>query len=122
MNKRYAAHYVLIQPDRILKQHYIELDHNNCMLKVAALTEEIAGTAFYDGILFPSLLEIDSQKLNEIIKEDKDVSLAELLFKSGIVASLNQKPVFIYQLTGVNLFAPEFGTSDCCSHCHIQRL
>lgn len=87
--KRYAAHYILIQPYCLLKQHYIELDANDCILKIAPLTEEIAGTVFYDGILivYPS------------------------------------KPsVFIYQLTGINLSSSELGTSDCGSHCHVQRL
>ena len=100
--KRYAAHYILMQPNRVFKQHYIELDDDNCILKVAPLTEEIAGTAFYDGIIFPSSKEIDKEILCKILKQKDDIPVTEALFQSGLIASINQPVVFIYQLTGVN--------------------
>ena len=121
--KRYAAHYILVQPNCVLKQHYIELNDNNCILKVAPLTEEIAGTAFYDGIIFPSSLEqINQPMLVELQIQKNYNSFTEVLFNSGIIASEHDSPVFIYQLRGIDLSSPEFGASDCCSHCHIQRL
>ena len=120
--KRYAAHYILVQPCCVLKQHYIELDDNNFMLKIAPLTEEIAGTAFYDGILFPPNNEIDKKTLHKIFKQKNNFSVTEALFQSGLIASGNQQAVFIYQLTGINLSSPELSTNDCCCRCHIQRL
>ena len=119
---RISAHYILLSPRQVLKLHYIELDDRNNIVEVAPLTEEIAGTAFYDGILFPSSEEIDKEALSKILKQKNDISVTEALFQSGLIASGNQQAVFIYQLTGVNLSASEFGTSDCGSHCHIQRL
>ena len=35
--------------------HYIELDDNGAFHGVYPLNEEIAGTAFYDGVLVPVL-------------------------------------------------------------------
>ena len=109
-------------PDRILKLHYLELDDNNKIVRIAPLTEEISGTSFFDGILFPSLKVIDTQSLITLLEQDNNESIIDLLFKSGIVAPINEFPVFIHQLTGINLSSSEFGTSDSCRDCHIQRL
>ena len=49
--KRLAAHYVLLPDDRLLKQHYVELDDENRLLGVFPLEREIANTVFYNGIL-----------------------------------------------------------------------
>ncbi|MDR1527036.1 MAG: hypothetical protein LBS46_05105 [Dysgonamonadaceae bacterium] len=49
--KRLAAHYVLLPDDRLLKQHYVELDDENRLLGVFPLDKEIAHTVFYNGIL-----------------------------------------------------------------------
>jgi len=119
---RISAHYILLSPRQVLKLHYIELDESNNIVKVAPLTEEIAGTAFYDGILFPSNEEIDTETLHKILKQKNEMPVTEALFQSDLIASDNRQAVFIYQLTGVNLSAAKFGTSDCGSHCHIQRL
>jgi len=50
--KRYAAHCILLSPDKVFKQHYIEFDDDNKIVEVAPLVEEIEGVAFYNGTLF----------------------------------------------------------------------
>ncbi|MDR2805790.1 MAG: hypothetical protein LBB85_09175 [Dysgonamonadaceae bacterium] len=52
--KRLAAHYVLLPDDRLLKQHYVELDDDNRLLGVFPFHREIANTVFYNGILMLS--------------------------------------------------------------------
>ena len=119
---RIAAHYILL-PQKTLKLHFIELDNSSKIVKIAPLIEEISGTAFYEGIIFPSSLkQIDRQMLVKLQEQKNYSSLAELLFDSGIIASEHDFPVFIYQLRGVDLSSPKFGAGDSCSHCHIQRL
>ena len=46
--KRLAAHYVLLPDDRLLKQHYVELDDENHWLGVFPLDKEICNTVFYN--------------------------------------------------------------------------
>ena len=53
--KRLAAHYVLLPDDRLLKQHYVELDDENRLLGVFSLDRERANTVFYNGILIVHL-------------------------------------------------------------------
>ena len=109
-------------PDQILKQHYLELDDNKKIVKIAPLMEEIPGTSFFNGILFPSLKKTDTQSLITLSEQNNYKSIADLLFKSGMIAPTTEFPVFIYQLTGTDLSSSEFGTSDSCRNCHIQRL
>ena len=51
--RRIAAHYVWCK--QVYRMHYIELDDNGAFHGVYPLNEEIAGTAFYDGVLVPVL-------------------------------------------------------------------
>lgn len=50
---RLAAHYIRYQKEYRL--HYLELDDTGRLQGVYPLTEEIAGTAFYNGALIPVL-------------------------------------------------------------------
>jgi len=76
--KRYAAHYILLLPnDEVFKQHYIELDDNNQIVKIAPLVEEIEGVAFYNG----TLLVVATGRANDAIIYHLDginLSTAEL--------------------------------------------
>lgn len=51
--RRIAAHYIYWK--ELLPLHYIELDDNDLFIGVFPLNEEIAGTEFKDGIIYPSL-------------------------------------------------------------------
>jgi hypothetical protein len=48
---RLAAHYILLPDDRLLKQHYVEMDNENRLLGAFPLDKEIANTRFYNGVL-----------------------------------------------------------------------
>ena len=120
--KRYAAHYILLSPDKIFKQHYIELDDNNKIARIAPLTNEIEETSFYNGILFPSTKEVSTQTLIDLEIKGDFMLVADTLFNSNIIASEYAEGIFIYHLDGINLFSPELCTSNGCGDCHIQRL
>jgi hypothetical protein len=49
--KRLAAHYILLPDERLLKQHYVELDDEDRLLGVFPLDRETANTVFYNGVL-----------------------------------------------------------------------
>ncbi|MDR2683557.1 MAG: hypothetical protein LBB64_06790 [Dysgonamonadaceae bacterium] len=49
--KRWAAHYVLLPDDRLLKMHYVELDDDNRLLGVFPFDREMANTVFHSGTL-----------------------------------------------------------------------
>ena len=57
--RRIAAHYVFWK--KLLPLHYIELHDNNTLIGVFPLQEEIAGTEFWDGIIYP----VSAEKLTE---------------------------------------------------------
>jgi hypothetical protein len=58
--KRLAAHYILLPDNRLLQQHYVELDDDHHLLGVFPLNKEIANTVFHNGIL---MLEEHSGKV-----------------------------------------------------------
>jgi hypothetical protein len=93
--KRLAAHYVLLPDDKLLKQHYVELDDENRLLGVFPLEREIEGTVFYSGVLYLSPLPLWGGAGGE---------------------------VEIYLLTRIDLLPPKFTANDCRCHSHIQRL
>ena len=80
--KRYAAHYILLSPDKILKQHYIELDDNGKIVKAAPLVEEIEGVAFYNGTLFVVASE-DTDKILIYHLDGINLSSPELCTSNG---------------------------------------
>lgn len=96
--KRYAAHYVIVPPDRVLKQHYVELDDEDNLKEVAPLTEEIAGTVFYNGILVLSSKKIDRNTLITIQGKEDYMCRIEFLLQSDWIVFEPGKPVFVYQL------------------------
>ena len=49
--RRVASHYVYW--NGLFRMHYVELDDEGCLAGVYPLEGEIAGTEFYDGVLFP---------------------------------------------------------------------
>ena len=92
--RRIAAHYVWCK--QVYRMHYIELDDNGVFHGVYPLNEEIAGTAFYDGVLVPVL--------------------------SSEPAITPGCSVHIYRLSGIPLASAKLGTDHGCSDSHIERL
>ena len=47
--RRVASHYIWFR--QLYRMHYVELDSQNRLVGIFPLSEEIAGTEFYDGLL-----------------------------------------------------------------------
>jgi hypothetical protein len=92
--KRFAAHYVFRFPDELLKLHYVELEEDNRLRGIFPLEKEMAGTVFYNGILFPV---------------EKEGSL--------VLYFLDKT-----DLEGIHLLAAELRANDGGSYPHVQRL
>jgi hypothetical protein len=84
--RRIAAHYIYWK--ELLPLHYIELDDNDLFVGVYPLCEEIAGTVFKDGIIFPtldtadkikSLADLKTSGITDSIKAGHKVVLNQLL-------------------------------------------
>lgn len=126
--KRFASHYILFENQKIFRQHVIELDDQGCISGIFPLTEEIAATSFFNGILFPvsqdrNLQPEDIRKhLSQHLQSGDINSIYECLSQSGIICSSIEKPVVIFHLDGINLLSPELSTGNGCSNCYIQRL
>ena len=73
--RRIASHYILYQ--HCYRLHYVELDERNVVVALHPLQEEIAGTAFYDGILL-------------LWPQSQDPLDVRALWPDGLPASLSQ--------------------------------
>ncbi len=111
--KRFAAHYIFLGEEKIYKQHYLELDENNCISGIFPLENEIAGTVFHNGVLFPVSTTLNLQP--EVAKALKDLSqqypedsIFQLLQSSGLVCEDQNIPVRIFRLDGIDLLLLKF--------------
>ena len=84
--------------------HYIELDDNGAFHGVYPLNEEIAGTAFYDGVLVP------------VLSSEPAIGFKQVM---GYTPGCS---VHIYRLSGIPLASAKLGTDHGCSDGHIERL
>lgn len=109
--RRVAAHYIWYK-DEVCRLHYIELDDAGCFCGVYPLREEIAGTAFYDGVLFLASVLDPVPTFREALLRGKDLSNR---VKQGM-------PVVIYHLTGIPLTSAKFGTDYSGGDGYIERL
>ena len=75
--KRYYSHFTFIYPDHYLKNHIIELDDNNHIIKVFPFEKEIASTSFFSGLLIfiPSNIRLSNDILASIKKEISEPSV-----------------------------------------------
>ena len=92
--------------------HYIELDENGAFHGVYPLNEEIAGTAFSDGVLVP------------VLSSEPAIGFKQVM---GSWPALTEKitpgcSVHIYRLSGIPLASAKLGTDHGCSDSHIERL
>lgn len=133
MQRRLASHYIYC--GGVHRMAYLELDEESRFQGVYPLTGEIAGTAFYDGILVALPLD-DSlfslvRQLSALLCHPA-VAFKEQLFdrlaESGLTDRVEVgQPVAVYRLTGINLTgggqaAAEFGTDHGRSDRYVQRL
>lgn len=98
--KRFAAHYLFFSPEEYYKLHYIELDADNIIQKIAPLESEIANTSFYNGIIFvcPQSPEKD------------------------FIHAFSKAPVALYHSESIDLLSSEFRAGDGSSDRDVQRL
>ena len=107
--KRFAAHYFVLGKESIYRQHYLELDEDKLVKGVSPLEKEIAGTVFYNGILFPVSLALKLQPaeildaLRALSQQHPDDSVFQILQYSGFLCEDPGIPVQIFQLDGVDL-------------------
>lgn len=107
--RRFAAHYVWYK--QVYRMHYIEVDDGGLFCGIFPLEAEIAGTAFYDGVLIPVLpgMAIDFQSMTNTWRDwTENVSIGS--------------PAQVYRLTGIPLASAKLGTDHGCSDGHIERL
>lgn len=107
--RRIAAHYIYCH--QIYRMHYLELDDDGLFQGIFPLTEEIAGTAFYDGILIPLPSDIESGY--------------PFIWKEWQVLTKAVVPgvwVGIFRLGGIPFATAKLGTYDSSCNGYIERL
>lgn len=133
MQRRLASHYIYCGGAH--RMAYLELDKENRFQGVYPLTAEIAGTAFYDGILVP--LPLDDALFSLALQLSTLVCHPAVAFKEQLFARLAEsgltdrvevgRPVAVYRLTGIDLTsggqaAAEFGADHGRGDRYVQRL
>lgn len=106
--RRLAAHYIWYK--EVLRLHYIEMQEDGTLLGVYPLTEEIAGTIFYDGVLLPlpSGRESDEELVKNWREITEQISIGEV--------------VCVVRLANLPAASAKLGTNDSGGNCHIERL
>lgn len=128
--RRIAAHYIYCS--RMYRMHYLEVDDRDCLQGIYPLEEEIAGTAFYGGILIPVPINekylsaeafVYSLEHNPALGKGGKESVFEVLAESRITEDIIPgTPVRLFLFHDISLTPPEFGTDNRCGNGHIQRL
>lgn len=108
--RRFAAHYVWFKD--VCPLCYIELDDERFFNGVYPLDEEIAGTAFYDGVLIPVLSSDPVANIGELV-----ANWRTLTQKIG-----RGDKVFIYHLSGIPLTSAKLGADYGRGNGHIERF
>ena len=120
--QRFASHYIVGQ--QIYKLHFIELDEERCIKDISPLTEEIAGTAFFDGLIIP--VSISKQKqwdnLWKDIQKENPIdypSLFQTINRIELPLFSTQESVRLFQIRMNPLTASELRTNNSSSNSHI---
>lgn len=107
--RRIAAHYIYCR--QVYRMHYLELDDDGRLLGIYPLTEEIAGTAFYDGVLIPLP--------SEVMPEYPFVWKEWPTLTETVVPGTR---VDLFRLRGIPLATAKLGTYDSRCNGYIERL
>lgn len=133
MKRRLASHFIYCSG--VHRMVYLELDEDNRFLGIYPLTEEVAGTVFYDGILIPlpldgALFSVAGQ-LEALLQHSAGAPkerLFDRLAEGGFTDRIQiGVPVAVYRLAGVSLTvgrqpAAEFGADHGSGDRYVQRL
>lgn len=141
---RLAAHYLFLN-GVVYRMHYLEFDAGNCCRGAQPLREELAGTVFYNGIVWvvpeengPEFIgnRLETWKKlypGNVLKYCLDAeaalcapgpdSPAAIAGQNGSVCgAVPERPVALYWQRTIGFPPAEFRTDDSCSHSYIQRL
>lgn len=106
--------------------HYLELDDMSCVSGIHPFREEIAGTVFIDGIVFPvpRACSFDAvilkERLLQLHRENATVGWPGLLSQLLAFSEEKNSPVDLFRLSGLDLATPEFRTNNGCGDCNIE--
>lgn len=131
--RRFASHFIYC--GGVHRMAYVELDEQNRFLGIYPLTGEIAGTAFYDGILLPLVADevlVSSETrlaswLRNTVCSTKE-QVFDFLAETGLAGGLETgMPVVVYRLGGIGLAgnlqtSPELGADHSRGNGYIERL
>jgi hypothetical protein len=126
--KRWAAHYIYLFPQKILRMNYVELNQCNVISDLAPLIHEIESTVFVNGIIL--VFPVDTFSSENALKEQiiekhqhfSSLSVWELLEQLNQSAIHTGQPVQLFQLDGIDLLTAKFRTDDGGCDCYVQRL
>lgn len=113
--KRFAAHFVFYR--QALPLHYVEI-RSGRFAGTYPLTEEIAGTAFFDGILLPVPPSIDKEILDAALLHLHSEALKlsweniSTLLYIGKAEPLEAQPVRLFLLDPHRYSSSELRTDD----------
>lgn len=128
--QRIAAHYIYCS--RVYRMHYLEVDDRGCLQGIYPLEEEIAGTAFYAGILIPVPVNenyasaeafVYSVVKNPTLCKGSKESVFKAFAESRITEDITPgTPVRLFLFHGISLTTPELGADNRSGNGYIQRL
>ena len=125
--RRVAAHFIFYR-NEVFHMHYLELDDTVQVSGIYPFREEIAGTVFVDGIVFPVPRRYSydalflKERLLHLHRKDTAAGWACLLSRLLVFSKDDLSPVDLFRLHGVDLATSELRTNNGCGDCHIVRF
>ena len=126
--RRFSAHYIVFPVRNIHKLHYIELDDQAHLKSINPLTNEIANTLFYNGVLLiANATDIFSSKelgitMEIFFEQFPEATLSEFMEYLQLSEVKEGSLVAVYHLDGIDLLSAKLRANNSGSNCHIQRL
>lgn len=125
MYRRLAAHYVYY--NGLYRMHYVEVDGEGRVTGIHLLVEEIAGTAFYNGLL---LVVPDTFTLSSMLGQQEkwreqfpSLEILEILRRGDTAFTVPpHSAVHLFHIPDPHRFPSELGTDNSCGNRYIQRL
>lgn len=128
--QRLASHYIYCK--QLYRMHYLEISDAGEFEGLYPLSHEIAGTAFYDGLILPVVsvpdwLHQSTFSFSYPLEADSPKSpyqqLGEWLTTQSLVQpDLHEACDALFLLNRLTLTTSELGTNNGCCHGYIQRL
>lgn len=110
MGKRFAAHYIWLG-DRVHAMRFLEVDASGFLCGLYPLTEEIARTIFFNGVLVPLPASLEKEA-DFWIRQWRQIP--PVLFE--------KEPLGLYQLETIDLAAAKLGTDNSGRYRYVKRF